>query len=86
MVCEFKLIDDIQRLNERPDYWDRVVAVFVSGQTWQFKGWKWTAPVDIFQNCLGIHLMFADSEMNPNIQSWNCKILKVRMQITLFSF
>ena len=79
MVCEFKLVDNIQRLNERPDYWDRVVAVFVSGQPWQFKGWKWTAPVDIFQNCLGIHLMFADSELNPNIQSWNCKILKVNM-------
>ena len=77
LVCEFKLIDNIQRLNERPDYWDRVVAVFVSGQVWQFKGWKWTAPVDIFQNCLGIHLMYADSELNPNIQSWNCKILKV---------
>ncbi len=31
---------------------DRVVAVFVQGPAWQFKGWPWVAaggsPVDIF--------------------------------------
>ena len=26
----------------------RVVAVFVQGPAWQFKGWPYTSPVDIF--------------------------------------
>lgn len=33
-------------------YRDRVVAVFVQGPAWQFKGWPWLlpdgSPVDIF--------------------------------------
>lgn len=30
---------------------DRVVAVFVMGPAWQFKGWPWNGnPVDIFTN------------------------------------
>lgn len=29
--------------------WERVVAVFVSGPAWQFKGWPWDGnPVEIF--------------------------------------
>ena len=29
--------------------WDRVVAVFVMGPAWQFKGWPWDGnPVEIF--------------------------------------
>lgn len=33
--------------------------------------------MSLFQNVLGVHLMFSDSEVNANIQSWNCKILKI---------
>lgn len=30
--------------------WDRVCCVFVAGQLWQFKGWKWEKPVELFSN------------------------------------
>jgi hypothetical protein len=76
--CEFKVVDNVSKFKERPEYWDRVVAVFVSGQPWQFKNWKWSEPVDLFQNVLGVHLLFADSEVNTNVSGWNCKILKVK--------
>jgi RNA pol II accessory factor, Cdc73 family, C-terminal len=75
--CEFKIIDSVSKLADRPENWDRVVAVFATGQPWQFKNWKWSEPVDLFQNVLGVHLMYADSETNPTVQSWNCKIIKV---------
>ena len=37
-------------IHMRPEDWSRVVAVFAQGPTWQFKGWPWTSPADIFSN------------------------------------
>jgi parafibromin len=44
----YRIIDNPQSLKDRD--WDSVVAVFASGQSWQFKGWRWEQPVDIFNN------------------------------------
>lgn len=42
-----RVIDSPQKL--APADWDRVVAVFVMGPAWQFKGWPWNGnPVEIF--------------------------------------
>lgn len=32
------------------DPWNRVVAVFTTGQTWQFKAYRWTDPRDLFRH------------------------------------
>lgn len=71
----FKIVDNPALI--APEDWDRVVAVFVSGQAWQFKGWKWSNPVDLFRNVLGIYLTFDERPIDPNVMTWNCKILKV---------
>lgn len=43
----YRIIDSASKLSK--DDWDRVVAVFVQGPAWQFKGWPWNGnPVDIF--------------------------------------
>ena len=43
----YRVIDTPQRLTMED--WDRVVAVFVMGPAWQFKGWPWDGnPVEIF--------------------------------------
>lgn len=75
----YKIMDNPASL--QPDDWGRVVAVFVSGQTWQFKGWKWSSPVDLFKNVLGIYLTFDDRTVDPNVQSWNCKTIKVVVSV-----
>lgn len=72
----YKVIDDPSKLTI--DEWDHVVVAFVTGQLWQFKGWKYENPAELFQNILGIHLMYDDQQPPPTIQSWNCKILKVK--------
>ena len=54
-----------------------VVAVFVTGQAWQFKGWKWDNPTYLFQNVLGVHICFNDTAPHANIAKWNCKVLKI---------
>ena len=37
-VIDFKVIDTAKKLSA--EEWNRVVVVFVQGQTWQFKGWQ----------------------------------------------
>ena len=32
------------------DPWSRVIAVFTTGQAWQFKSYRWTDPRDLFRN------------------------------------
>ena len=75
---DFKVVDNpVKSLKE--DEWDNVVAVFATGQTWQFKGWKkgYDTPVDLFSKVLGIHLVLQGAPIDPNIEQWNCKVLKV---------
>ena len=43
----YRVIDNPQKLSDVD--WERVVAVFVMGPAWQFKGWPWGGnPVEIF--------------------------------------
>lgn len=70
-----RVLDTGAKLNDRE--WARVVAVFVQGQEWQFKGWKWPTPVELFHKVMGFHFMLDDREVDPKILSWNCKVLKV---------
>lgn len=47
MTVPYRVVDNLQRLTQSE--WDRVVAVFVMGPAWQFKGWPWDGnPVEIF--------------------------------------
>uniref|UniRef100_A0A0N4ZTC7 CDC73_C domain-containing protein n=1 Tax=Parastrongyloides trichosuri TaxID=131310 RepID=A0A0N4ZTC7_PARTI len=58
--------------------WERVVAVFVQGPSWQFKGWQWKGnPVDILANVLGFHLKFDCDKPEDNIKQWSVNILDI---------
>ena len=47
LTVPYRVIDSPQKL--QPADWERVVAVFVMGPAWQFKGWPWAGnPVEIF--------------------------------------
>lgn len=55
----YRIVDNPSRLS--PAEWDRVVAVFVAGPAWQFKGWPWDGnPVHIFANS-----EYAESAIGP---------------------
>ena len=76
-----RIVDNPNKLTEL-EWKDQVVAVFATGQTWQFKNFSPknmfpNAPIDLFQRVLGVHIMFDDQVVNSNVSSWNCKILKV---------
>ena len=37
----------------KPNYWSRVVGVFTTGQSWQFKGYKYANPIELFSHYHG---------------------------------
>lgn len=75
----YQVLDNPLRLT--PSDWKRVVAVFVAGPTWQFKGWPWIvkggSPADIFTKIKGFHLKFTGSKLEASIQTWDVQVLEV---------
>ncbi|KAL6933813.1 hypothetical protein ACO0R3_001594 [Hanseniaspora guilliermondii] len=59
------------RLFSKPEYWDRVVAIIVSGQEWQFQDYKWSNPDELFKHCNGVYFGLSDKNMPENIEKWN---------------
>ncbi|XP_055333760.1 parafibromin-like [Paramacrobiotus metropolitanus] len=58
--------------------WDRVVAVFVQGPAWQFKGWPWSGnPVDIFERLKAFHLKFDEMPTDKNVAGWNVQVVPI---------
>lgn len=59
------------------DPWNRVVAVFTTGQGWQFKAYKWNDPKELFKNAMGVYVRWHNEPQNPNIRDWNVTELQV---------
>lgn len=72
----FKIVDNVSRLSSRD--WPRVVAVLVNGQPWQFKGWKYQFPVEVFSKVQGVYIyMTGDTERGEVVKQWNVKQLEI---------
>ncbi|KAF7544520.1 hypothetical protein G7046_g9774 [Stylonectria norvegica] len=59
----------------KPEYWNRVVAVFTTGQTWQFKNYKWSNPSDLFKHTLGVFVGWRGDLAPDNIRGWGHRIV-----------
>uniref|UniRef100_T1JAK9 Cell division control protein 73 C-terminal domain-containing protein n=1 Tax=Strigamia maritima TaxID=126957 RepID=T1JAK9_STRMM len=76
VTVPFRVIDNICKL-ERED-WDRVVAVFVQGPAWQFKGWPWGGkPIEIFCRIKGFHLMWDEMNLDSNVAKWAVRVIQL---------
>ncbi|KAH9283560.1 Parafibromin [Echinococcus granulosus] len=72
----YRVIDQPNRL--QPDEWNRVVAVFVQGQAWQFKGWPHGGdPAVIFSVVKGFHIKYANMPLDPNVAKWNVHVINL---------
>ncbi|KAJ3396534.1 hypothetical protein HDU92_002714 [Lobulomyces angularis] len=71
----FLVYDNVDRFTSSE--WDRVVAVFALGQEWQFKNWKWSKPVDIFNHAVGFYLHFSDEPVKDIVKGWRVHILTI---------
>jgi len=61
----------------KPEYWNRVVAVFTTGQTWQFKNYKWSNPNELFRHIPGIYVGWRGEQPPESIRSWGHRVLNV---------
>uniref|UniRef100_A0A5F8H734 Parafibromin n=1 Tax=Monodelphis domestica TaxID=13616 RepID=A0A5F8H734_MONDO len=79
VIVPYRVVD--QPLKLMPQDWDRVVAVFVQGRAWQFKGWPWLlpdgSPVDIFAKIKAFHLKYDEVHLDPNVQKWDVTVLEL---------
>ena len=70
------IVDGVEKF--KPDYWDRVVCVFTTGQPWQFKDYKWREPHALFQNVRGVIVQHTGEEVPASAKNWN--IVPVRIE------
>ncbi|XP_013777733.1 parafibromin-like [Limulus polyphemus] len=75
----YRVIDNPLKLS--PSDWDRVVAVFVQGPAWQFKGWPWDGnPVEIFARIRAFHLKWDEMKLDANVGKWAVHIIQLSKQ------
>ncbi|CAK1548300.1 unnamed protein product [Leptosia nina] len=76
MTVPYRVVDNPSRLTAAE--WDRVVAVFVQGPAWQFKGWPWDGnPVQIFANICAFHLKYDEMKLDANVARWAVTVLNL---------
>ncbi|KAL4871801.1 hypothetical protein BDV12DRAFT_163141, partial [Aspergillus spectabilis] len=64
----FILVDSTA--NFKPDYWQRLVAVFTTGQTWQFKSYKWSSPPELFKHATGVYVGWRGEDTPRDVRGW----------------
>ena len=68
----FILVDSPEQF--KPDYWSRVVAVFTTGQTWQFRSYKWREPQELFGHVLGIYVGEKSAPAPDAVKGWGSSV------------
>ncbi|KAI0899862.1 CDC73-domain-containing protein [Annulohypoxylon nitens] len=61
----------------KPEYWNRVVAVFTTGQSWQFKNYKWSNPTELFRHVLGIYVGWRADKPPEAVRNWGHRVMSV---------
>lgn len=59
----------------KPEYWNRVVAVFTTGQAWQFKSYKWSTPAELFKHVQGVYVGWRGETVPQGIKDWGHRVL-----------
>jgi parafibromin len=64
----FLLAESLDSL--KPDDWARLVAVFTTGQLWQFKSYKWSNPTELFSRALGVYVGWSGEGIPDAVKGW----------------
>lgn len=76
-ALRFILVDSPDQF--KPSYWDRVVAVFTTGQTWQFKNYRWQNPAELFAHALGVYVGWRGEVVPDTVKGWGRGVLTVQI-------
>lgn len=58
----------------KPEYWNRVVAVFTTGQAWQFKNYRWSNPTELFRHVAGVYLGFRGDQPPEAVKGFGHRV------------
>lgn len=76
VTVPYRVVDNPQKLTNAE--WERVVAVFVMGPAWQFKGWPWDGnPVEIFTKVCAFHLKYDEMKIDANVGKWAVNVIEL---------
>jgi parafibromin len=64
----------------KPEYWSRVVAVFTTGQMWQFKSYKWQQPTELFRNTMGVYVGWRGEQLPDTVRGWGRGVLTTALE------
>ncbi|KAI9498791.1 RNA pol II accessory factor, Cdc73 family-domain-containing protein [Zychaea mexicana] len=67
-LAVYHIVDSVS--NFKQSDWDRVCCVFTGGQAWQFKGWKYEKPVDLFSHVKGVYPKWSDEKVTGPVADW----------------
>jgi parafibromin len=70
-LVEYEIVDNPKKLGD-PREWERIVAVVVLGQSWQFKDWPnpYNNPVHLFSRTMGFHIALEGDKIPPESMAW----------------
>lgn len=72
----FEVYDSVRGFSKAD--WKRVVAVFVSGNDWEFRDWpKEETTISIFLKIKGFYLKYTETSPPKNVMKWNIRILDI---------
>ncbi|KAF1939638.1 CDC73-domain-containing protein [Clathrospora elynae] len=71
----FILVDSTSSF--KPTYWSRVVAIFTTGQMWQFKSYKYTTPAELFSHYPGVFVGWSNEEPPETVKMLGRGVLPV---------
>ncbi|WPK23891.1 hypothetical protein PUMCH_001141 [Australozyma saopauloensis] len=70
------VVDNVD-LFTKPEYWDRVIAIFTTGQAWQFAKYKYSKPEILFQKYPGFYMSYQGDIVPKQIHDWNVSVVSV---------
>ncbi|KAF2684317.1 CDC73-domain-containing protein [Lentithecium fluviatile CBS 122367] len=71
----FILVDSTSMF--KPSYWSRVVAIFTTGQPWQFKSYKYPNPIELFSHYPGVYVGYEGESDPENVKAWGRGVMSV---------
>ncbi|EGW34800.1 accessory factor associated with RNA polymerase II [Spathaspora passalidarum NRRL Y-27907] len=75
-ASQIMVVDNVDMFN-KPEYWDRVIAIFTTGQAWQFSKYKYSKPEELFQKYHGFYFGYHGEASPRQIKDWNVSEIKV---------
>lgn len=76
-AIRFIIVDTPEQF--KPEYWSRVVAVFTTGQVWQFKSYKWQQPTELFRHTLGVYVGWRGDQLPDTVRGWGRGVLSTQI-------